>query len=835
MTHAVVQWLEPRCLLSAGQLDPTFGQNGIVGGYNDRFPGGAASAVVVQKDGRIVIAGQSANYTGTPSPGTAADSHPALIRLNPDGSLDPTFGVAGRVTQPLGQSDESIEALVSAPDGKLVAAGYSGSEFFVARFRPDGTLDTSFGQGGFTLTSFAASDNANALALAPDGKIVVVGTTSSASAGSSNQSSSFAIARYTSAGEIDPTFGAAGKVVESLNSDLTMPGYSAAYSVAIQRDGGILVGGTDARQNLAIIRLTPRGLLDATFGTSGIASPITDDKGSQANSLSITSDGKILVAGDDGSDLLVARVDSTGELDRGFGKRGTFTVALPDFSQQYPTAADAANAANATGNAMAVQRDGKIVVVGFVRGYDHSYDPERFAAVRITQSGRLDRGFGDKGEIETNTGNLWQTYVDDANAVAVQSNGRIVVAGSGYVFGNLGPYPLSSEILAVRYTRSGKLDPTFGDGGRDGPDPHGLGNGARSVVVQSDGGIVVAANLHTLARFTHAGTLDPTFGFHRRVLPATDIEDAAASREELDQMVLQPDGKILLGGLTTDGSQRITLVRYNTDGSLDRFFGRGGFVFTDLSTSKFNQDSPVLEALAPQPDGKIVVAVTSQTNPGFTVLRYTRSGSLDRSFGTRGVADLKAVGGSNDVAAALIVEPDGRILIGGTAYPDGISAGIGFVIARLNPQGSLDATFGTAGSVVTHDNSFVSLDTMRLLNDGTLVAAGTTPSGFAIAHYAPNGQLDGRFGVGGEVTSAFHGTQPPLGAMLIAPDGSTFVTDNNGIARYTPAGALDVALNASSLAPSTYPSGLALDSNGDVLIAASGGPDGSTTLLRVLT
>ena len=840
MAYAVVQALERRCLLSAGQLDPTFGHNGIVGGFNDLFPGGAASALVIQKDGRIVIAGQSSPDNATSSPLTPV-SHPALIRLNTDGSLDPTFGVAGRFTQPLGQSQESISALAIQPDGKLVAAGYSGNDFFVARFLANGSLDGSFGRDGFTLTSFAANDGANALALQPDGKIVVVGSAGFGSASSNNQSTSFAIARYTSSGLLDQTFGVAGKVVESINAQPNLPNYSIAYSVAIDGKGRIVVGGTDASSNLAIIRLTPGGLPDQSFGTSGVASPIGDYKGSQANSVSILPDGKILAAGDDGSDMVLARLDSAGKLDRSFAKAGIFTAALPDFTQQYSTPGDAANAANATGNAMALQRDGKIIVVGYVSGSGtHYIAPQRFAIVRITRSGQLDRGFGDKGEVETNTGNLWETDVNEANAVAVQSDGRIVVAGSGYAVGNGLPTLLPGEILAVRYTPSGKLDRTFGDGGRVGSDPSGLASGAQKIAIQSDGRVIVAADLHTLARFSNAGMLDPTFGFRGRVLPATDMDDLiGSSYEGVGQILVQPDGKILLGGYINNASQLITLVRYNVDGSLDRSFGHGGFASTDLSTNKFNQDSPYLESMALQADGKIVVAAVGQIRPGFTILRYTRTGALDRSFGTRGVVDLKAVGGSNNVAAAVIVEADGHILAGGTAYPTAESVdnspGSGFVISRLNSNGSLDTTFGNGGSVVTNDNSFAALDSMRLLSDGTLVATGTTPSGFAIAHYTAQGQLDRRFGFAGEVTSSFHGTQRPSVPMLIAPDGSTFVPDNYGISRYTPGGFLDASFNASNLAQFVNPMDLALDGNGNVVIAATGGADGSTTLLRVLT
>lgn len=834
--RAAAEVLERRWLLSGGQLDPSFGQGGVVSGYDHLFLGGVAHAVVVQHDGRIVIAGQDASDSGPFPPGATPAAHPLLVRLNADGTLDRTFGTSGHVTQSLGQADESINALALQPDGKLVAAGYSGTQFFVARFLPDGTLDRGFGRDGFTLTSFGTGDSANAVALEVNGDIVVAGTATIGGDTSGVQSTSIAVARYTPNGNLDPTFGHGGEVTESLVAG----GYNAGYGVAVQRDGRIVVSGTDGAI-AKIIRLSVAGSLDPTFGAGGVGSPINDANGSQANSVAVAPDGSIISAGNDSNSLFVARLLPSGEPDPRFGKLGLFTTALPDFTEEGEYALEAANA---TGNAMALQRDGKIVVVGVVAGGSRE-TPERFAIVRITSGGQLDRSFGDRGEIETNTGNLWPTDQNEADAVALQADGRIVVAGSGnYDFFLSNPTPPPGDLLACRYTRGGRLDPTFGDNGRAGADPHGLGGGADGVAVQPDGRIVVAYGLHTLARFTTGGTLDPTFGFRGRVLPKGDSEDQTRTQtfDPFGQILLQADGKILVGGATNveGGPERITLARYNGDGSPDRSFGRGGFVATDLTTDRFNPDSSYVDAMAEQADGKTVVAVTTTTNSGFTLLRYNRDGSRDRSFGTRGVAALKPVGGSNDLPSALLIQPDGKILVGGTAYLPSGSVGGGFVLARLDDRGSLDPSFGDAGRVVSNFGAGTMLNAMRLLSGGILVVAGTTQSGFVVAHYISNGRLDAHFGVGGEAASAFKVGENASGQVLIAPDGSIYVGDTNPnpingvLARYSPTGVLDPAFGAGGLATlPDYPSSLTVDEGGKIDIATSS--DDGATLIRVLS
>src|SRR2546426_2863336 len=152
-----------------GDLDATFGIGGRV--LTDFGGGDRARAVALQADGKIVVAGSSS--------AGAVGADFALARYNPGGSLDPTFGSGGRVLTDFGVDDEARAVALQA-DGKIVVAGGFGGAFFaLARYNPNGTLDTSFGSEGRVFTNFGGRDGARALALQADGKIVAAGFTSS--------------------------------------------------------------------------------------------------------------------------------------------------------------------------------------------------------------------------------------------------------------------------------------------------------------------------------------------------------------------------------------------------------------------------------------------------------------------------------------------------------------------------------------------------------------------------------------------------------------------------------------------------------------------------------
>jgi len=184
-------------LAAPGGLDAGFGNGGLVvtsfGGTD------VASAVVIQPDGKLVVAGRTI---------IAGNTTFALARYNPNGSLDPAFGAGGLVTTDFGSTDQAF-AIALQGDGKIVTAGRRGSDVIVARHNADGSLDSLFGSNGRVITNFGATEQALALVVQPDGKIVVAGRTNN------DGNFDFALARYEASGPLDLTFGAAGLVTRA--------------------------------------------------------------------------------------------------------------------------------------------------------------------------------------------------------------------------------------------------------------------------------------------------------------------------------------------------------------------------------------------------------------------------------------------------------------------------------------------------------------------------------------------------------------------------------------------------------------------------------------------
>ncbi len=403
-----------------GDIDTTFGTGGRVttdfGPYDDE-----ANAVAIQADGKIVAAGT----TG----GTDRDF--ALARYNTDGTLDTTFGTGGKVTTDFtdirgtittwGRSDsDNANAVAIQSDGKIVAAGTAGvTDFALARYNTDGTLDTTFGTGGRVTTYSSAntpisSAIASAVAIQSDGKIVVAGYAYNSDQHIDANQYDFALARYNTNGTLDSTFGSGGIVVTAVGPDVD---YDYAYAVAIQTDGKIVAAGaTGPRSNyggttdtFAIVRYNTNGTLDTSFGTGGTVTT-TIGTYSDAYAVANQTDGKIVATGysykGDYADFALARYNTDGTLDTSFGTDGMVTTAI------------SANSNVDNARSVAIQTDGKIVAAGI----DSSYN---FALVRYNTDGTLDTTFGTGGMVTT-------TNYDKAYAVAIQSDGKIVAAGVGY-------------------------------------------------------------------------------------------------------------------------------------------------------------------------------------------------------------------------------------------------------------------------------------------------------------------------------------------------------------------------------------------------------------------
>ncbi len=336
-----------------GTLDTTFGGDGKV---TTRFKGGAiAYDVAVQSDGRIVAVGDSG--------GTFA-----IARYDTDGTLDTTFGGDGKVKTAFEDGDAGARAAAIQADGRVVVGGEWISlsccppvtTFALARYEPDGTLDTTFGTGGRVTTAFGdGGASAAGVALQADGKIVAVG----------NGEGGFALARYMADGTLDATFSDDGQVTTRLTE-----GVDQGHAVAIQADGKIVAAGTasfccEYTGSFGLVRYNGDGTLDTTFSDDGIVITNLSKNGDSAGDVAVQPDGKIVAAGGAGyngssSAFALVRYQSNGTLDTGFSGNGKVKTRF-------------APGINGFGGA-ALQANGKIVSAGWA----FDYPATRFALVR---------------------------------------------------------------------------------------------------------------------------------------------------------------------------------------------------------------------------------------------------------------------------------------------------------------------------------------------------------------------------------------------------------------------------------------------------------------------
>jgi uncharacterized delta-60 repeat protein len=317
-----------------GMLDSTFSTNGKV--LTDLSSGrDFASAVALQADGKIVAAGRSGGSGG----------RFGLVRYNTDGTLDTTFGMDGKVRTNFTAGDDVANGVAVQADGKIVVVGSANfDKFAVARYEADGTLDSTFSSNGKLVTNFSiVSDWANGVALQPNGKIVAVGT-----AGSTEFTGTFALARYNADGTLDSSFGGDGKVRTDFD-----PEQDVAFGVALQTNGKIVAagGGDVSGPKFALARYNTNGTLDTTFSGDGKVRTNFSPGLDAAHGVVVQADGKIVAAGHANFDrFALARYTAGGALDSTFsgdGKRRTDFSSGRDFA-----------------NGVALQADGKIVAAG---------------------------------------------------------------------------------------------------------------------------------------------------------------------------------------------------------------------------------------------------------------------------------------------------------------------------------------------------------------------------------------------------------------------------------------------------------------------------------------
>ena len=874
-----------------GTLDTTFSGDGKlllpVGSGDDE---GHGSNAVLQADGKIVVAGYSHN-------GSTWDL--SLTRINPNGTLDTSFSGDGKLIVPVGDSQTHRVSVVQQADGKLVVAatGLDGTEraFLLVRVNPNGSLDSSFGTDGTRLVGVSAGwwDYVSAgVVVQPDGGIVVAGQSYNGT------DWDFSVARLNADGSLDRSFNApapapastlggstdyaSGGAAVVLDADvavfaagLAARGHYAGASVTLARQGGansedlfgasgslsftgsdagnvVLAGttigsytqfagslsitfnasATQARVNAALSALSYRNSSDAppdavtiawTFNDGNAATP-----GTASGSTTVAIDAPtvagipgqpqnvhvgqaaeladISVADKNGTALSVTLTVLSGNGLAG-GTLGGLTDADParDGIQLSGTAAQI-NAALA-GATFTASDAGQAAIQIAVSDGAHTRTSIYTLAAQAQQANTapsfaLPAGTGTQ-VVPVGSGD--GDNAENGYSVALQADGKIIVAG--WAWNGSDP-----DAALIRLNVNGTLDTSFGGSGKLLVPVGSSTNGSYSVEVQPDGKIVLSGSSWngtdwdiSLIRLNANGTLDTSFsGDGKLTVPVGSANDRGAG------ILLQADGKIVVAGTSHNGSDDdFALVRINANGTLDTSFGDGGKVVVPVGSGDdaITSGSRTLQ----QPDGKIVVAGFSHngTDDDVSIVRFNADGSLDTGFNGNGKLILP-LGSGEDQASDIALQSDGKIVVTGLSHN---GTDFDLAIVRLNADGTLDTGFGTGGKLLLPVGAGDDVGSgIKVQADGKIVVTGNSLIGEddrnpILVRLNPDGTLDMGFGNGGKLIVPVSTGDERGRDVVLQADGKIVVggySDGGFLAlRFNADGSLDTTFNAPATAPAS--------------------------------
>ena len=661
-----------------------------------------------------------------------------------DLSFDPGSGVNG-----------TVNAVVLQPDGKVIIGGHFTTvkglaRPGIARLNADGSGDPTFNPG--TGPNYGVSS----LALQSDGKVLIGGDFTTVNGRNRN-----AIARLNSNGSLDSSF-----------NPVVGPPYVGIFSIVLQSDGKVFIGGDFATVNgtfrNGIARLNADGSLDSSFNSG---TGVGGHPAGVVGSIVVRSDGKVLIGGEfstvNGTNRNgIARLNANGSLDSSFDPG---------------TGADWVSS-------IVLQPDGKVLFGGY-------------GIARLNSDGSPDTNFN------ANANGGW----DNVASIIVQSDGKVLIGGDFITF-----YGANSDGIA-RINANGSVDGSFNPGTVVGSYP----SGVNSVAVQSDGKVFIGGYFSgQIARLNIDGSLDGSFH------PGSGLDGSISS------LVAEPTGKVLIGGVYTfiNGTNRFG-GQLNADGSRDSTFISSSFnpdlaaliQYDDCGSQLCSCEKSTTPTVLVQADGRVLIGgyvlttVSCYPEGGGQISRYflarfNTDGSLDTSF----EAAIENPTDSRSIAA-LAVQQDGKVIVGGNF--SSIKGTNRNGIARLNTNGSLDNSFNAGtGNYSSVSSVALQSDGKVLIGGGFTVVNGTNRNN--IARLNANGSLDSSFNPGTGVSggSVYSVALEPDGKVLV---GGSFTTINgtnrNNIGRLNANGSLDTSFKPGTGADGRVRS-IALQSDGNVLI-----------------
>jgi uncharacterized delta-60 repeat protein len=706
-------------LNSDGTLDTTFNNGG------SGFDSGLFE-IKLQNDGKILVVGYFTTYNGS-------DCQDRLVRLNTDGTLDTTFNNGGS------GFDANINSITIQPDDKILVSGYFNNYNGVdcldnlVRLNTDGTLDTTFNNGGSGFNG-----GVNLTRIQSDGKILVSGFFTTYNGADCPDG----FVRLNSNGSLDITFNNSGT---GFNTYLS--------KMSIQSDDKIIVSGSFTTYNGAdcpdyLVRLNSDGSLDELFEVLFMSPP-------SINSISLQSDDKIFIGGyfttnsginhfmnlnPDGTLNSLGNVkiltDYNGLLKYEDNYHSVYSGRTLVDREYVDVRFDSIISENTlasnglTKNINTVEIGGSIYKNTTIDGdYDFTLDNKSFNLLNIT---------GGFNYNETGvSGNVVRYLYNQTDS--------ILIGGDFFYYNGI-----DCPNNLIRVNRNGSLDTTFNNGGS------GFDNIVLSIDVQTDGKILVGGNFTTyngsncpdrFVRLNMDGTLDTTFN-----------NGGSGFNSAVWSISIQPDGKILVGGQFTSYngiSCPWGLIRLNTDGSLDTTFNNGGSGFVNGS---------IRGGIIVQPDGKILVGGFFTQYNGINcpdnLVRLNSNGSLDTTFNNGG-------SGFNSDVYSISIQSDGKILVGGS-FTQYNGSNCPDKLIRLNSNGSLDTTFNNGGTGFNNDICTISIQT-----DGKILAGGdfTTYNGSDCSDRLTRLNTDGSI----DNTFIFSGSGVLIYKIIIQLDGKVLM------------------------------------------------------------
>ena len=653
-----------------GSNDASFNPNDPGFGYG-QGPDNYVNTISVQNDGKSIVGGSFTNFNSTPK------NH--LTRLNLDGTMDGTFNIG------VGSNDVVSSSIIQA-DGKILIGGafttYNNDTTcnHLARLNTDGTIDTTFHIGK------GLNSEVYTIALQNDGKILIGGFFTYYDTINVNY-----ICRLNSNGSLDTTFNYLGTGANHL-----------VRKIGIQSDGRILVAGDFTNYNGTVInnfvRLNASGTVDGSFNTG-------TGPNNNVVSFTIQADSKIVIAGNFTSyngtlSNYLARINANGTID------GSFNIGT---------------GANNTVYSVGLQTDGKILIAGYFSMYNGI---SMYRLARLNTTGVLDNTFA---LLDGIAGNIY--------AMTLQNDGKILIGGTFTRYNN------TTAKYITRINTDGSIDNQYKKYGT------GANDYIQKIAIQSDDKILVGGQfsiyndslINRIVRINGDGSFDTSFhcglGFNNVVI----------------EILVQPDGKILIGGSFTsyNGVLASRLIRLNTDGTIDTSFNAG--TGPNFGGCK----------MALQPDGKILIGGNFSSYNGTLINNFARlnaNGTLDLTFNTGT--------GPDSMVNEISLQPDGKILIAGVIFTSYNGININR-FARINSNGSLDGSFITG----TGPNSDIS--SIKIQSNGKILIAGSFDfynGSFCkkIARLNTNGTIDPTFNVG-------LGANSSITSLIIQSDGKIII------------------------------------------------------------